>query len=97
LFFNSQSAIRNPLFPLPPAILQRGKMGFGVPVSEWLAGEHAEWMRAILLDPAAQRRGLFARQPLEEMIRAHTDRRADHGERLWALVCLELWFGTFGL
>ena len=98
-----QSAIRNPqsaighLPTLPPAILQRGKMGFGVPVSEWLAGEHAEWMRGILLDPASQRRGLFARRPLEEMIRAHTDRRADHGERLWALVCLELWFRTFGL
>jgi len=96
-----QSAIRNPQsaighFPtLPPAILQRGKMGFGVPVSEWLAGEHAEWMRGILLDPASRRRGLFARQPLEDMIRAHTDRRADHGERLWALVCLELWFRAF--
>jgi asparagine synthase (glutamine-hydrolysing) len=82
---------------LPGAILARGKMGFGVPVSEWLAGEHAEWMRGILLDPASQRRGLFARQPLEDMIRAHTDRRADHGERLWALVCLELWFTTFNM
>jgi asparagine synthase (glutamine-hydrolysing) len=87
-----------PLFSrLPRSVLARGKMGFGVPVSEWLAGEHAEWMRGILLDPASQRRGLFARQPLEDMIRAHTGRRADHGERLWALVCLELWFGTFGL
>jgi len=82
---------------LPGAILARGKMGFGVPVSEWLAGEHAGWMRGILLDPAAQRRGLFARQPLEDMIRAHTDRRADHGERLWALVCLELWFRAFNV
>jgi len=82
---------------LPGEILTRGKMGFGVPVSEWLAGEHAEWMRAILLDPAAQRRGLFARQPLEDMIRAHTDRRADHGERLWALVCLELWVRAFNV
>jgi asparagine synthase (glutamine-hydrolysing) len=82
---------------LPGAILARGKMGFGVPVSEWLAGQHAEWMRGVLLDPAAQRRGLFARQPLEDMIRAHTERRADHGERLWALVCLELWFRAFNV
>jgi asparagine synthase (glutamine-hydrolysing) len=82
---------------LPGAILTRGKMGFGVPVSEWLAGRHAEWMRGILLDPAAGRRGLFARQPLEDMIRAHTERRADHSERLWALVCLELWFRAFNV
>ena len=87
----------SPHFRLPHSVLARGKMGFGVPVSEWLAGEHAEWMRGILLDPASMRRNLFARQPLEDMIRAHTDRRADHGERLWALVCLELWFRAFNV
>jgi hypothetical protein len=31
------------------------------------------------------------------MIAAHTAFRADHGERLWALLCLELWFRAFGL
>jgi asparagine synthase (glutamine-hydrolysing) len=72
-------------------------MGFGVPVSEWLAGRHAEWMRGILLDPPARSRGLLAPRAVEEMIAAHTSRRADHGERLWALVCLELWFRTFRL
>jgi asparagine synthetase B (glutamine-hydrolysing) len=87
----------SPLFRLPRCVLRRGKMGFGVPVSEWLAGRHAEWMREILLDPPALSRGLLAPRAVEEMIAAHTSRRADHGERLWALVCLELWFRTFRL
>jgi asparagine synthase (glutamine-hydrolysing) len=82
---------------LPRCVLRRGKMGFGVPVSEWLAGRHAEWMRGILLDPPALSRGLLAPRAVEEMIDAHTSRRADHGERLWALVCLELWLRTFAL
>jgi asparagine synthase (glutamine-hydrolysing) len=54
-------------------------------------------MRGILLDPAALGRGILARRTVEEMISAHTSRRADHGERLWALVCLELWFRAFNL
>jgi asparagine synthase (glutamine-hydrolysing) len=66
-------------------------------VSDWLAGEHAEWMRGILLDPAALGRGILARRTVEEMVWGHTSRRADHGERLWALVCLELWFRAFNL
>ena len=82
---------------LPESVLHRGKMGFGVPVSDWLAGEHAEWMRGILLDPAALGRGILERRTVEEMVSAHTSRRADHGERLWALVCLELWFRAFRL
>jgi asparagine synthase (glutamine-hydrolysing) len=82
---------------LPQSVLARGKMGFGVPVGRWLAGAHAEWMRGILLDPGTLGRGLFAREAVEEMIAAHTGGCADHGERLWALVCLELWFRAFNL
>ena len=80
---------------LPPRILARGKMGFGVPVSDWLAGEQAPWMRGILLDPSARGRGLLQPAAVERLIDDHTAHRADHGERLWALLCLELWFRAF--
>jgi len=80
---------------LPPRILARGKMGFGVPVSDWLAGPQAEWMRGILLDRATLARGVLERSGVERLVRDHTSRAADHGERLWALVCLELWFRAF--
>ena len=33
----------------------------------------------------------------ERLIAEHVARRADHGDRLWALVCLELWARTFKL
>jgi asparagine synthase (glutamine-hydrolysing) len=82
---------------LPPRILARGKMGFGVPVGRWLAGEYAEWMRGILLDGRTLGRGLLRREAVEDLVAAHTSLRADHGERLWALVCLELWQRTFNL
>ncbi|MCX5671695.1 MAG: asparagine synthase (glutamine-hydrolyzing) [Planctomycetota bacterium] len=82
---------------LPPSVLRRRKMGFGVPVSRWLATEHADWMRGILLDRRTLARGLTRRGFVEEMIAAHTALRADYGERLWALVCLELWFRWAGL
>jgi asparagine synthase (glutamine-hydrolysing) len=82
---------------LPASILRRGKMGFGVPVSRWLATEHADWMRGILLDRRTLARGLTRRGFVEEMIAAHTALRADYGEPLWALVCLELWFRAFGV
>ena len=82
---------------LPKTVLKRGKMGFGVPVSRWLATDRAEWMRGILLDEGTLGRGFLRREALEALIAAHTAARADHGERLWALLCLELWLREFGL
>ena len=82
---------------LPQSVLARGKMGFGVPVGRWLAGDYAGWMRGILLDKRTLGRGLFRGVTVEALIAAHTSLRADHGERLWALVCLELWLRAFGL
>jgi len=79
---------------LPASVLARGKMGFGVPVGRWLATDYAGWMRGILLDRATLGRGLVRREAVEGLIDAHTGLRAEHGERLWALVCLELWFRT---
>ena len=95
-----QTSIRNPqssIPTLPRSILTRRKMGFGVPVGRWMAGEYADWMRGILLDPGARTRGLLVRGALESLIAEHTARRAEHGDRLWALVCLELWMRAFGV
>ena len=36
-------------------------------------------------------RGLFRRDTLERLLREHSERRADHGHRLWCLCALELW------
>ena len=72
-------------------------MGFGVPVSRWLATGQAEWMRGILLDSGARSAALVSRPAVEAMIGEHTSLRADHGERLWALVCLELWQRAFAI
>jgi len=82
---------------LPPAVAQRGKAGFGVPVSRWLAGPYADWMRGVLLDGGARTAGLLRREAVESLLSAHVARRADHGERLWTLLCLELWMQAVGV
>ncbi len=82
---------------LPPAVARRGKAGFGVPVSRWLAGPYAGWARDRLLDSGARTADLLRREAVEALLSAHAARRADHGERLWALLCLELWMRAFGL
>jgi hypothetical protein len=36
--------------------------------------------------------GVLQRQPIEDLLKAHQARRADHGNRLWLLLNAELWY-----
>jgi asparagine synthase (glutamine-hydrolysing) len=77
---------------LPPAILTRPKMGFGVPVGEWLRGELRPLLDDTLLSPRAAARGYFDPSAVRAMVEEHLTRRADRTPHLWALLMLELWF-----
>jgi asparagine synthase (glutamine-hydrolysing) len=76
---------------LPPEILGRAKAGFGVPVSQWFRTELRDIATDVLLDPSTRRRGQFDAGTVERLLVDHTSSRADHGERIWSLLMLELW------
>jgi asparagine synthase (glutamine-hydrolysing) len=85
-----KAALRAAFAPdLPPEILARGKMGFGVPLDRWFRGELKSVAPELVLGGAE--RGLFRRAELERLLREHDGGHADHGHRLWCLCMLELW------
>ena len=80
---------------LPPGILNRRKMGFGIPVGRWFRTDLQSFLRETLLSQAAARRDLFRPEVVAELITAHGTGREDHTARLWLLLMLELWFREF--
>jgi asparagine synthase (glutamine-hydrolysing) len=78
---------------LPPSILKRGKMGFGVPLTEWLRGS----LRPMLEDAMGtlQKRGLLDAAEIRRLMDEHLSGKADHRDRLWLLLVLELWHRRF--
>jgi len=80
---------------LPPEILTRPKMGFGVPVGEWLRGELRPLLQDTVLSSVALNRGYFHHQAVQSLVDDHLSRRVDHTAHLWALLMLELWFREF--
>jgi asparagine synthetase B (glutamine-hydrolysing) len=80
---------------LPPAIQQRGKMGFGVPLSHWFRGELQPLLKEVLLDRRSLDRGLFRPEAVEKLVQDHVTGLTDHSSRLWALLVLELWQKKF--
>jgi asparagine synthase (glutamine-hydrolysing) len=77
---------------LPSAIVDRPKKGFGMPIARWLRGELQPLARAVLLDGSSlAAEGALDGGEIARMLDEHARGAADHRQRLWALVVLELW------
>jgi asparagine synthase (glutamine-hydrolysing) len=77
---------------LPREVIYRKKMGFGVPIDEWLRGELKQLAYDTLLSQSARERGLMRPDYVRQLLDEHCSGRRDHHYRLWALLMLELWF-----
>jgi asparagine synthase (glutamine-hydrolysing) len=77
---------------LPNAVVQRrDKMGFPVPLTEWLRGPIHEFVTDTLLSSRARARGIYKIDGVQQLLR----REASFGRQLWGLLSLELWFRAF--
>jgi asparagine synthase (glutamine-hydrolysing) len=79
---------------LPAAILQRGKMGFPVPVGAWLRGSWRPLLDEYVTGQRARERGLFNPAAVERLVQEHAA-GVNHAERLWALLTFEIWARVF--
>jgi asparagine synthase (glutamine-hydrolysing) len=81
---------------LPKTIVYRKKVGFGVPIAQWLnnnvgLGRYLDF----LTDRTFKERGYFAHLEVEKLIGMHRQGLGDHSEALWALLNFELWCRKF--
>jgi asparagine synthase (glutamine-hydrolysing) len=80
---------------LPPAIIDRPKKGFGVPLDHWFRGELREMAYDVLLGARTLQRGYFRREPVRRLLDEHVAGTHDWADQLWNLLMLELWHRAF--
>jgi asparagine synthase (glutamine-hydrolysing) len=79
---------------VPPAILNRPKRGFAVPLGRWFRGRLGGYLRELLLSRRSRDRGILDVVETERLIVAHEAGR-DLDLHLWTLVSFELWCRLF--
>ncbi len=77
---------------LPHDIVYRKKMGFPTPWDYWLAGPQLDDVERMLLEPRSVERGLFRPDVVTRIFAEHRSKSRDHGNRIWRLLNLEIWF-----
>ncbi len=79
---------------LPAAVFARRKMGFALPIGEWFRGPLRSMPRDLLLGTGSFVGTRFGTREVRAMLEEHESELADHSQRIFALVMLELWSKT---
>jgi asparagine synthase (glutamine-hydrolysing) len=76
---------------IPQDIIDRTKMGFVLPISDWFRGASGREVLDIVLSSRAVNRGLFRKNAVEAMWKKHYHGIREFAPHLWALLVLEIW------
>jgi asparagine synthase (glutamine-hydrolysing) len=76
---------------VPSELFERPKMGFAVPIGEWMRGPLRDWAETLLDNARLRREGFLQPAVVERAWREHLAGRGTHEHRLWAVLMFEAW------
>ena len=76
---------------VPKELLERPKMGFGVPIDQWLRGPLKDWAGDLLTSSATNGAGLLDRAPIAEKWAEHQAGARNWQYFLWNVLMFEAW------
>jgi asparagine synthase (glutamine-hydrolysing) len=77
---------------LPAFVFKRPKMGFALPIGEWFRAHLRAMLHDALLSRDSFAAANFDAVTVRRLLREHESSQADHSQRLYALLMLELWW-----
>ena len=85
-------ALRQVLYKyVPRELIERPKVGFGIPVGQWLRGPLRDWAESLMDENRLMTEGYFHHAPIRTRWAEHLSGRRDHTASLWAVLMFQAW------
>ena len=81
---------------LPDELINRPKMGFAVPIDEWLRGPLREWASDLLTEHRIREDGYIEPSPVLARWRQHQSGERNWGGHLWDILMFQSWLRQRG-
>jgi asparagine synthase (glutamine-hydrolysing) len=76
---------------VPREMVERPKMGFAIPLDDWLRGPLRDWAESLLDDQRLQSEGYFSPAPIRTMWQEHLSGRKNWQHHLWTVLMFQAW------
>jgi asparagine synthase (glutamine-hydrolysing) len=76
---------------VPPRLFERPKMGFNLPLGQWLRGPLRPWAEELLDGTKLRQQGVLNPTPVSQAWKEHLDGKQNRATELWGVLMFQAW------